>query len=302
MATSDSASAPLTLAGVAGVARAPFLLLPFTLVAVGTAAAVRVGAHDWSAAGLALLGLLAAHVSVNALNEASDYRSGIDLNTERTPFSGGSGTLPGGRLSYRAAVSTGVIGGVIAIAVGLYFLTTVGWRLVPILALGALSVFAYTDLLARAYVGEIFAGLGLGALPVIGTTLVQTGQYEPLAIVASLPAFFMTFNLLLLNEFPDEIPDREGGRRNLVGLLGRPWAARVYVLAALSVPTWIIVAAALGLLPAIVLVAVAPSLFLVAPLRWALGRPRARVPRPALGANVAWNLLTNLVLAVTLAL
>ncbi len=42
---------------------------------------------------LVLLGALAAHGAVNALNEYADYRSGLDLRTARTPFSGGSGTL-----------------------------------------------------------------------------------------------------------------------------------------------------------------------------------------------------------------
>ena len=43
---------------------------------------------------LALAGGLLAHISVNALNEYLDFTSGLDLTTLRTPFSGGSGTLP----------------------------------------------------------------------------------------------------------------------------------------------------------------------------------------------------------------
>jgi 1,4-dihydroxy-2-naphthoate octaprenyltransferase len=42
---------------------------------------------------LALIGLVALHAAVNAFNEASDMRSGIDLQTTRTPFSGGSGSM-----------------------------------------------------------------------------------------------------------------------------------------------------------------------------------------------------------------
>ena len=38
---------------------------------------------------LAFIGLLLAHISVNTLNDYFDYRSGIDLETRRTPFSGG---------------------------------------------------------------------------------------------------------------------------------------------------------------------------------------------------------------------
>ncbi|UCC49021.1 MAG: hypothetical protein JSV41_02255, partial [Gemmatimonadota bacterium] len=112
----QTATATKSFAAYAGVARAPFLLLSVTLVAAGTGAAAYLGMHDWAAAGLALLGLLGAHVAVNALNEASDYRTGIDLKTVRTPFSGGSGTLPAGRLSYRAAVATGLTGGGVAVA------------------------------------------------------------------------------------------------------------------------------------------------------------------------------------------
>ncbi len=294
----EAAAAPGGVAAYAGVARAPFLLLPVTLIAVATGAAAQLDRHDWAHAGLALLGLLAAHVAVNALNEASDYRTGIDLRTQRTPFSGGSGTLPAGRLSSRAAVATGLVGGAIAAAVGVYFLAVVGWVLLPILVLGALAIFAYTEVLARLYVGELFAGMGLGALPVIGGALVQTGTYEPLAIAASVPAFCMTFNLLLLNEFPDESADRQGGRRNLVLLLGRRAAARVYALIGLLVPGWLIVAVILNQLPTLCLVAVVPgAILLIPPLRWALARPEMPVPHPALGANVAWNLTTNLVLA-----
>ncbi len=297
---SQTATAP-GVAGYAGVARVPFLLLPVTLVAVGTAAAFFVGAHDWLHAGIALVGMLAVHVAVNALNEASDYRRGIDLKTERTPFSGGSGTLPAGRLTYGKALATGLVSGVIGVVIGIYFITVVGWKLLPILIVGAIAVFAYTDLLARLYVGELFAGLGLGCLPVIGTTLVQTGNYEAVSIFASVPAFFMTFNLLFLNEFPDIGPDQEGGRRNLVLLLGRRSAAWLYCVMALMVPVALIAGVLLGRLPAWSLAAIIPSLaLLAAPFRWALTDPEARVPIPALGANVIWNLSTNLVLAAAL--
>lgn len=292
----------MSLSAYAGVARAPFLLLPVTLVIAGTGAAASVGLVNWFRAALALVGMLAVHIAVNALNEASDFRTGIDLKTQRTPFSGGSGTLPGGRLTYGKAVATGLAGGAIGVVVGIYFLTLIGWPLVPILAVGAVAVFAYTDVLARGYVGELFAGLGLGALPVLGTALVQTGRYDAVAIAASLPAFFMTFNLLLLNEFPDEPADREGGRRNLVLLLGRAQAARLYVLCGVLVPVSIAVSVLLDHLPTLALAAVLPSLLLAKPIQWAMGSPKDPVPIPALGSNVIWNLSTNAVLGLMLAL
>ena len=58
---------------------------------------------------------------------------------------------------------------------------------------------------------------------------------------------------------------------------------------------------ALGALPVHALAATLPSLLLAKPLAWALGDTREPVPVPALGANVAWNLATNTVLALALA-
>lgn len=283
-----------------GIARAKFLLLPVTLVAAGAAAAAYEGSFDLLNTLLALVGLTAMHVSVNSLNEYSDFRRGIDLATERTPFSGGSGTLPSGALPPSAALYLGLGAALLGLVIGIYFLSVFGWKLMPIFVLGAVSVLGYSDLLARSYVGEVFAGLGLGTLPVLGTAMVQSGELGPAALAASIPPFFMTFNLLLLNEFPDEVADREGGRRNLVRLLGRAGAARAYVLIGWAVPFCLIVAVTMGALPTICLLACLPSLALIAPTRWALTAPLEPVPLPALGANVIWNLATNTVLAISL--
>jgi 1,4-dihydroxy-2-naphthoate octaprenyltransferase len=285
-----------------GVARAPFLFLPVTLVAAGAAAAAYAGAFGWVPTALALVGLVLLHAAVNALNEASDMASGIDLRTTRTPFSGGSGTLPSGQLSVRAtrvfAYACAVIGGLI----GGWFAMRLGPMFALLMAVGAASVLFYSDVLARTGVGEVFAGLGLGALPIWGAAWVQGQPPGPAALWAGVPGFFMTFNLLLLNEFPDEEADRAGGRVNLVLMLGRRGAALVYAGAAILTPVSIVVAVVRGALPVHALAAVAPSLFLVKPLFWAFGDTREPVPVPALGANVVWNLATNAVLALAFVL
>jgi 1,4-dihydroxy-2-naphthoate octaprenyltransferase len=283
-----------------GVIRAPFLTLPITLVASGAAASAYDGAFRWSATAVALVGLVALHSAVNALNEASDMRTGIDLKTERTPFSGGSGTLPAGHLSERTAWIVGYGAFAVGAVCGVWFIYDIGWVLFPLFLAGAVCVLAYTDVFARIGIGEIAAGLGLGALPVAGTAMVQEGTLGPAAIAASIPAFFMTFNLLFLNEFPDEIADRDGGRKNLVIMLGRKTAALTYSLAAIAVPVVIILATLIDWLPWLCLLAALPALLLVQPLRWALSKPEEPVPLPALGSNVVWILSTNTVLAATL--
>jgi 1,4-dihydroxy-2-naphthoate octaprenyltransferase len=284
-----------------GVARAPFLLLPVTLVAAGSAAAAFEGAFSWGRTLLALVGLLLLHAAVNAFNEASDMTTGIDLRTARTPFSGGSGTLPAGLLSVRAtlvfAYGCAVVGGLI----GGWFALRLDPAFALLMAAGATSVLFYSELFARTGVGEIFAGLGLGTLPIWGAAWVQGPPPGPAALWAGVPGFFMTFNLLLLNEFPDEEADRAGGRHNIVLMAGRKRAALVYAAAALLTPASILLAVLLGALPVHALAATLPSLLLVKPLSWAFGDTRQPVPVPALGANVAWNLATNSVLALAFA-
>ena len=284
-----------------GVARAPFLVLSATLVAVGAAAAAYEGAFGWGPTLLALVGLVALHVAVNALNEVSDMATGIDLHTQRTPFSGGSGTLPSGQLSVRATRVFALSCVALGCAIGVHFALQLGWGFVALMALGAAAVLLYSDVFARSGLGELFAGLGLGALPVWGAAWVQGATPGRAALWAGVPAFFMTFNLLLLNEFPDEEADRGGGRRNLVILLGRRPAAVLYGMAAVLVPASLVAAVALGALPRPVLLAALPSLLLAKPLAWAFTDPQGRVPIPALGANVVWNLVTNAVLALSLA-
>jgi len=270
------------------------------LVAAGAAAAAYDGSFSWLRTAMALIGLLALHIAANVFNELSDMRTGIDKNTVRTPFSGGSGTLPAGAMSIRAATIFAVITSAVGLGIGIWFLTLVGWVLVPFMILGAVFVVWYTDVLTKIGIGELAAGLGLGGLPVAGVALVQAGVIGPAAIAAAIPATFMTFNLLLLNEFPDEVADREGGRRHLVIRLGRPAAAIVYAIAGLLTPISIVVAVVMNVFPLWALIAVVPSLLLVKPLSWAFSSPSEAVPIPALGANVAWIHATNLVLAAAL--
>ena len=200
----------------------------------------------------------------------------------------------------RSALLFGLMCCAIGLGIGLWFIPRIGVALVPIMVLGAISVLAYTDILTRLGIGEIAAGFGLGAGAVIGTALVQDGGWSRAAVAASIPAFLMTFNLLLLNEFPDEAADRKGGRKNLVILLGRRPAARIYAAAAVLTPISIALGVTLGWLPALALVGTLPSLLLVKPIQWSMANAMEPVPIPALGANVAWNLATNTLIAVGL--
>jgi len=210
--------------------RPHFLLLSVVLSFVGTGMAWYDGHFKLLFSILAFVGLLLIHTSCNVLNDYFDYMSGIDKETLRTPFSGGSGLLASEALTPQWVYILGIACFVIASGIGLFFLKVRGWILVPILIVGGASAYFYSTHIARWMLGEFFAGLNLGVLAVLGTYLVQSGYYSWGAFVGSLPSGILTYNLLLINEFPDVVPDKKAGRRNVVIVLGKRRASVLYLI------------------------------------------------------------------------
>ncbi|MGQ9477414.1 MAG: prenyltransferase [Candidatus Bipolaricaulia bacterium] len=280
--------------------RGPFLLLSLVLAPIGPLAARwESGLFSWSRLLWTALGLLLAHISVNLLNEYFDYKSGIDLNTFKTPFSGGSGVLSSGLLRPEEVYRLGLASMLLAFGIGLYLVSLSGPLLLSLILAGGAMIYFYTTHFARWALGEAVAGLGLGSLPVLGAYFVQTGRFTPVAAVASLAPGFLTANLLLLNEFPDAEADRQGGRAHLVILLGRRRAAYIYVALLIATYLTIGVSAALRAMPRWCLLA-----FLTLPLAWRAGRTALKCYDdlakliPALAANVLTVLGTDLLLSL----
>ena len=279
--------------------RPQFLLLSVTLVLLGTAISWHEGCFDLLKFVLTLIGLLLAHSSVNILNDYFDYKSGIDLETNRTPFSGGSGILPQGLLKPKGVYIYGVGCLIAALAIGIYLTFISGWKLLPLILLGGPVIYFYTSHLAKWLVGELWAGLGLGILPVMGTYFVQTGRYSLEAFVASLAAGFLTTNLLLLNEYPDIEADKKGGRYNLVIALGPKNASWLY--AGLMVLTYlsIIGGVVFKLMPPITLIGFHSILFAAKAIKVTFKHyDNVQMLLPALKSNVLTVLVTNAFLAL----
>ncbi|MGC9335349.1 MAG: prenyltransferase [Anaerolineae bacterium] len=235
-----------------GPMRLPFLVLPPVCVALGAGTAVWTkGAIDALHLVLAFVGALSAHVSVNALNEYFDFRSGLDLRTRPTPFSGGSGTLPSRPSAAGVALWTGLISLAIAALVGIYFLFVHGLGLLLLGLLGLALIASYTSWVTRhPFLCLIAPGLGFGTFMVMGTDFVLTGNYSWPAFFASLIPFFLVSNLLLINQFPDAEADQTVGRRHYPILLGRRASSLIYAGFLLGAYLAIIAGWALGFLPA----------------------------------------------------
>lgn len=288
-----------------GPMRVPFLVLAPVCVFLGIGTALWTGdSLNALYVVLALVGAVAAHISVNALNEYFDFKSLLDTKTKRTPFSGGSGTLPGKPEVASYALWTGVVSLAVTVLIGVYFLTVHGLALLPLGLLGVVLIVVYTVWITRFPLLCLFApGIGFGPVMVVGTYLVLTGAYALEAWVASLVPFFLVSNLLLLNQFPDVEADREVGRRHFPIVIGRRKSVRIYSVFLLLTYASIILAVLYGVLPVWSLLGLLTVVFAWRAIQGAMqSADEIESLIPVMGINVQLTLLTPMLVGIGLVL
>ena len=278
--------------------RPQFLLLSVVLAFLGTCIAWYDGSFHLGFALLAFLGLLLAHISVNVLNDYFDYRSGIDLETKRTPFSGGSGILPAALLTPRQVFWLGMGSFLLAIPIGVFFVITKGWLLLPLLLVAGICILIYTPFILKTRWPEWAAGLGLGILPVLGAYFIQTTTYTIPAIIASIPSGILVHNLLLLNEFPDTEADSKATRKTLPIIMGTTRAGKVYSALTIIIYLWIIGGVVAGQMPLFSLIALLTLPLAIKAIQGALKPQEISKLIPAMASNVQVVLLTQLLLGI----
>lgn len=286
-----------------GVARVHFLTL--TLVCIALAAGMgwyQTQALDFFKLMLVLGLALAAHISVNAFNEYFDFRSGLDFLTERTPFSGGSGTLVAHPQQAALALWAGVISLLVVLLLGWVLVLQQGWALLWIGVPGVLIIYTYTQYINRSPLLCLLApGVGFGLLMTLGAIWVLAGSVSAGAGIVALIVMLLVSNLLLLNQFPDVEADQQVGRCHYPIAIGRPASAVLLTLLLLMSYGLLILGVAMDWLPPHTLLALL-SLLLVWPLMRQLhtyaDQPRDLVP--ALGMNTALCHLYPLLLLIGL--
>ncbi len=279
--------------------RFQYLPLTINMVSLGTAVAAYEGHFHLGHFLLAMLGSILVHMTVNVINDYHDYVDGIDMNTRRTPFSGGSGVLPANLLKPGQAFWFGTICLLLAMGIGFYFCVAKGWILFPLLLIAGFSAYFYNVYLSKWLMGEIFAGLGFGPLLVLGSYYVQTGRYSWGTLFASLAPGILTANLLFLNEFPDREADRRGGRRHWVITLGKRSASYLFVALLAASYLCILAGVLTGVMPAVTLIGLATLGFGWKAARGAMKwYDNTEKLVPVLAANVITILGTQALLAV----
>lgn len=284
-------------------ARPSFLILTPACVFLGASTALAsLETLDIALLLLLMLGALAAHISVNALNEYYDFKSGLDLKTHRTPFNGGSGALPEHPQMALPVLGLGLVMLVIMVTIGVYFIYESGIGILLIGLMGLALIITYTQWINRLPVMCLIApGLGFGLFMVLGSHIALVGSASLMAFAVALVPFFLVNNLLLINQFPDIEADSEAGRYHYPIAFGIEKSIRVYIGFTATAYGLILIYIAAGLLPLLSLIALLPlalSVFTAYGTR-KYGQHVGEHP-PFMAANVAAAILTPILLGVSI--
>ena len=167
------------------------------------------------------------------LGEWNDLQ-GDRLNHQRNRFSGGSRVLVEGILPVWVSLLLGYMCLVTAIVIGLILFLhhrTGPWTL-PLGAVGILCGFFYSSKPFRwSYrgIGEILIGVCYGWLPIATGFYLLSGSFSQQVLLVSIPIGLSVFNVILINEFPDEAADRAVGKKNLVVRFGKEKMGDLYL-------------------------------------------------------------------------
>jgi 1,4-dihydroxy-2-naphthoate polyprenyltransferase len=210
------------------VIRVRFLLASIIAVSVGLAL------NWWQNSSIELFdalltfaGVMALHASVDLLNDFWDFKRGIDTKTTRTKMSGGTGVLPEGLLKPSSVYRAGVLFLIIGTIVGGYFVITDGITIAIILGFTILSIYFYSTKIVDSGLGEFFVAVK-GAMIVIGTLFIQSGEISLESIFAGIVVGALSSLVLFIASFPDHDADKSKGRKTLVIIVGKQKAAKLF--------------------------------------------------------------------------
>lgn len=229
-----------------GVIRTPFLTLALLCVGLSwSIACYQTGLPSFTDSLLVFVGVLSALIAVNVINEVQDFQSGLDQKTQRTLFSGGSGTLVNHPDFLPHAQKIGWLAILVALIIGVYFIDKVGIELLLVGVAGLWIVVNYTRFIVyRPWLCLLAPGLGIGILAMLGCVYILSGTLSGLALLCGVLFALLLNALLLLNQYPDIEADRSVGRNNLWIEKGELFAlamfrAHIYgVLTLLLVAIW----------------------------------------------------------------
>ena len=209
--------------------RIKFLLASIIAVTNGIAISYwKTGELDFGYAILTYFGIICLHISVDLLNDYWDFKRGIDTNTKRTKYSGGTGVIPENLINSKLIYCAGVIFLILGGLIGLYFVTIKGIIILILLIFAIISIYFYSTNIVNAGLGELFVAIK-GSMIVLGSYYIQSEQIDLTSIYVGIIIGLLSAVVLLVTSFPDYEADKKSGRRTLVIVMGKENSIKLFI-------------------------------------------------------------------------
>jgi 1,4-dihydroxy-2-naphthoate octaprenyltransferase len=239
--------------------RPPFFIATLIPLTIGWILAAQKGSwHTWRFL-LVVLGALMVHLATNMSNDYFDHLQGTDAGESI----GGSRVIQEGKISPNALAMAIVLSYCVASLIASYLVITLNlWAMLPILLLALFSsIFYVAPPIRYGYrgLGELFVGINMGPIMVIGSYWVIAGKpgWEPFYI--SLPMGLMVTAILYYQSLPDMKTDAAAGKNTLAVLLGKKRAFEAFIILWITIYLSILVLVISGLLSCFAFASLATS-------------------------------------------
>jgi len=192
----------------------------FIPVTLGAALAWQQGTFNLPLYLLTVTGGILLHAGTNMVNTHGDFLTGVDTvaNKGQTQPVLVRGWMQPGEFLRGSYVAFGL-----AALIGIYLTALRGWPLLALGLIGLIGGYGYTARpLAYKYqgLGVPLVFLLMGPLMALGGYVVQTGHWELLPVLASLPVGFLVAAILHGNDLRDVDSDRDSAIKTLSHFLG----------------------------------------------------------------------------------
>jgi len=195
-------------------------------VGLGLALAIYQGfAINWIHFLLCLFGVIFFHTAANLLGDVFDFDHQLDTQVFPT-----SGAVVRGLLSKQQVFRAAVLCLVLGIALGIYFIFTIGWPILWLGLPGGLIALVYTGPkfgLKYRRLGDLVIFISFGLLPVLGTFYVQTNRFDLMPWLWFIPIGLITVAILHANNWRDIENDARHDCFTLAQSLGQR-GSRIY--------------------------------------------------------------------------
>jgi 1,4-dihydroxy-2-naphthoate octaprenyltransferase len=211
--------------------RPPFFIATLIPLTAGAIVAGKEGAFTVLPFALVLIASFLVHFATNIANDYFDHMQGTDAGDSI----GGSRVLQDGKISLAELRNAIILLYTIAAIIGFGLVWSLKlWAILPLMGIAAFSSLFYVAPPIRyGYhgLGELFVGINMGPVMVLGSSWVLLGRVDWAALPVSIPIGLMVSLILYYQSIPDIDTDEKVGKRTLAVRLGKKkalWGLWVY--------------------------------------------------------------------------